>query len=128
MGILALSPYPTEPKDTSPQSPLRFVTIAKDNEFEYVFQIYPSKKSQILYIWTTGIKESSTGKIVSKQTAQTMRGQENELHLKYHRDGSLIKITLLIHTKQPKLLYTIERTKGDQVVYRCKGETKVENI
>ena len=127
-GILTVFLCAREIKDSSPQSPLKFITIAKDSEFAYVFHIFPHRESDQLFIWTAAIKEFGTGKIVSRQTAQTMRGQENELHLKYHRDGSFIKITLLIRNKQPKLLYTIERTRGDQVVYRCKGETKMEDI
>jgi hypothetical protein len=114
-------------KDSSPQSPLKFVTVAKDSDFAYLLHIYPHGKSDLLFIWTLAIKELSTGKIVIRQRAQTMRGQENELHRKYHRDGSSIQIKFRIHRKQAKLFYSIKRTRGDQVVYWSKGETKLED-
>ena len=128
IGILAVFLCAREKaKDSSPQSPLKFVTVAKDSDFAYLLHIYPHPKSDLLFIWTVAIKELSTGKIVIRQTAQTMKGQENVLHRRYHRDGSSIKITFRIHRKQPKLFYTIKRTRGDQVVYWNKGETKLED-
>lgn len=114
-------------KDSSPQSPLKFVTVAKDFDFAYLLHIYPHSKSDLLFICTIAIKELSTGKIVIRQRVQTMRGQENVLHRKYHFDGSSIKITFRIHRKEPKLFYTIKRTRGDQVVYWSKGETIPED-
>jgi hypothetical protein len=128
IGILAVFLCAREKtKDSSPPSPLKFVTFAKDSDFAYLLHIYPHPKSDLLFIWTIAVKELSTGKIVIRQRAQTMREQENELHRKYHRDGSGIKITFRIHRKQPKLFYTIKRTRGDQVVYWNKGETKLED-
>jgi hypothetical protein len=127
IGILAVFLCARETKDSSPQFPLKFVTAANDSELTYVLHIYPHSKSERLFKWTATVKELSTGKIVLRQAAQTMRGQENELLRRYHPDGSHIKITFRIHKKQPKLLYTIKRTRGDQVVYRCEGETKLED-
>jgi len=128
IGILAVFLCAREKaKDSSSQSPLKFVTIAKDSDFDYLLHIYPNTKSDLLFIWTIAVKEISTGKIVVRQTAQTMRGQENELHRKYHPDGSSIIIKFSIHPQQPKLFYIIKRTRGDQVVYWSKGETKLED-
>jgi hypothetical protein len=128
IGILAIFLCAWEKsKESSPQSPLKFVTVAKDSDFAYLLHIYPHPQSDLLFIWTIAIKELSTGQIVIRQRAQTMRGQENELHRKYHRDGSSIKIKFSIHRKQPKLFYIIKRTRGDQVVYWSKGETKLED-
>jgi hypothetical protein len=114
-------------KDSSPQFPLKFVTVAKDSDFAYLLHIYPHSKSDLLFICTIAVKELSTGRIVIRQRTQTMRGQENVIHRKYHLDGSSIKITFRIHSKQPKLFYTIKRTRGDQVVYWSKGETIPED-
>ena len=115
----------TETKNSTPQTPLKFVTVAQDSSFAYLFHIYPHKESKLLYMWQIAIKELNTGKLVTSHNAQTMRGQENEIHLKDTYNSSRIKITFTIHSKQPKFLYNIERTIGDKVVYRCEGETKL---
>lgn len=112
-------------KDSSPQSPLKFITFARDSDFAYLLHISPHGKSDLLFICTIAVKELSTGNIVIRQRTQTMRGQENELHRKYHPDGSSIIIKFSIHRKQPKVFYIIKRTRGDQVVFWSKGETKL---
>lgn len=128
IGILAVFLCAWEKtKDSSSQSSLKFVTFAKDSDFSYLLHIYPHPKSDLLFICTIAVKELSTGSIVIRQRTQTMRGQENELHRKYHPDGSSIIIKFSIHRKEPKLFYIIKRTRGDQVVYWSKGETKLED-
>ena len=128
IGVSTFSARTRRTEESSSESGLKFVTVARDQEFTYVFKIYPHPESSLLYVWIAAVKELITGKIVSVQTAQTMRGQENELHLKYTRDGSLIKIMLQIHRSKPKLRYIINRFVGDKLVYSCKGETKLEEF
>lgn len=127
IGILAASLCAREKtKDPPSRSHLKFVTIAKDSDFAYLLHIYPHEKSDQLFRWTIAVKELSTGKIVLRQRALTMRGQENKFHQGYGRDGNQIKMTFRIHREQPILFYTIKRTRRDQVVYWNKGETKLE--
>jgi hypothetical protein len=114
-------------KDESPKSFPNFIAFEKDSQLVYMIHIDPHEKSKLLYKWTVGIKELSSGKIVSRQTALTMRGQENELQLKYRTDNSRIKMIFHVHTTKQELHYNIKRTRGDKQVFWCKGVSRPDD-
>lgn len=123
--LFVLLSFSQKAKDSSIEAQLKCDVLVKGTDFFYLLNVYPSKKINGLFHWEVLIENFKTGEIITRLRGGTMRGQENVFERGYRLDGSKIKITTSVKIKQPKITYHIQRTKGDKLIYSCKGEKEI---
>ena len=80
---------------------------------------------QGLFRWEGLIKNFKTGETLALFRGKSMRGQENIFERIFQTDGSKVTITTSVDTDKSRIIYRIQRTMGEQLLFSHEGEKEI---
>jgi len=114
---------------SSRQSPevdqLKCAVLVEDHVYVYGLNVFPSEGMPGLFRWEGVIKNFKTGETLALFRGKSMRGQENIFERVFQADGSKVTITTSVDTDKSKIVYRIQRSRGEQLLFSHEGEKEI---